>query len=271
MGKHHEEDFDREIEQLGVRVRDGDQRKVRDDVFDEITLLTLYHLIHKKKLTAMGGPLSTGKEANVYLGTRDNCTVAVKIYRIRTADFTAMGKYITGDRRFSRVRKTRKEIVFAWTRKEYSNLTRARDAGLLVPTPLVWDRNILIMEFLGIGDQAYPQLRLVPLNDPAAVYDQIIEDIRVLYQVAHLVHGDLSEYNILMGEKPHLIDMGQSVTPDHPEAIRFLRRDIMNINRFFSQFCDVRDANQTLSAITGIPLENLMPGGKDMNREEENR
>jgi len=67
-----EDRFDREIAELGVRVKDMDQLKVREDVFDEITLLSLYRLVHKGWITAIGGPVSTGKEANIFLanGTR---------------------------------------------------------------------------------------------------------------------------------------------------------------------------------------------------------
>ena len=48
-------DFDREVDRLGIRIKDANQLKVRDDVFDEITLLALYKLVHKKWLSAIGG------------------------------------------------------------------------------------------------------------------------------------------------------------------------------------------------------------------------
>ena len=65
-----ESDFDREVERLGVRIKDMDQLKVRDDVFDEVTLMALYKLVHKGWITAIGGSISTGKEANVFFGER---------------------------------------------------------------------------------------------------------------------------------------------------------------------------------------------------------
>ncbi|MDD3622220.1 MAG: serine protein kinase RIO, partial [Methanofollis sp.] len=126
MGKDRDgRDFDRKLEELGVRIKDEDTRKVRGEVFDEVTLLALYRLVHKKKLSAVGGSLSTGKEANVFLGERDERPVAIKIYRMRTANFKAMADYIIGDPRFVSVRRTRKDIVVTWTRKEFANLKRA--------------------------------------------------------------------------------------------------------------------------------------------------
>ena len=245
------ERFDREIEAMGVRIKDADALKVRDDVFDEVTLVALYKLVHKKLISVIGGPISTGKEANVFYGEHDGRGIAIKIYRIRTANFKAMTDYLAGDRRFASVRGSRKGIVFAWTKKEYSNLARAHDAGIPVPEPLAFDRNILLMEFLGHGEVPYPQLRNAEVADYGVVYRQILGYIERLYQDARLVHADLSEYNILYHEKPYLIDMGQAVTLDHPRAGAFLIRDIRNINRYFSRYCDVQDEQEIARAITG--------------------
>ena len=60
--------------------------------------------------------------------------------------------------------------------------------------------------------------------------------MRLLYQECKLIHADLSEYNLLYyNDAIHVIDVSQSVEHDHPQAINFLRRDICNINDFFSR------------------------------------
>ncbi len=254
--------FDRAIERMGVRIKDMDQLKVRSEVFDEVTLLALYKLVHKKWLSAIGGSISTGKEAIVFLGDREDREIAIKIYRIRTANFNAMSEYIIGDRRFSGIRKTRKEIVFAWTKKEFANLKRAFEAGVPVPEPIVSDRNILLMQFLGKGGKAYPQIRNVEMKDPEAMYTTILSYIELLYSGAGLVHADLSEYNVLCGDRLYLIDMGQSVLRDHPRAFQFLRRDIANINRFFSPRCPVIGEEEVFWRVTGIRVgDSQQPAG----------
>lgn len=250
--------LDRVLHDHGVRIRDADQWKVRDDVFDEVTLLALYKLIHKKMITGVGGSISTGKEANVLYGEKDGDALAIKIYMIRTANFKAMTEYIDGDPRFSNVRRTRKEIIFAWTKKEFSNLSRARDAGVRVPAPYAFDRNILLMEFLGEEGHAYTQLRYAEMDDPPAVYQSVVGDMKLLFSKAKLVHADLSEYNILWdGERHYVIDMGQAVTLDHPRALQFLMRDVRNVNRFFSTFGDIVEDKSLFESIAGDSISRI--------------
>jgi RIO kinase 1 len=250
-GEREERGFDRKIAEFGIRIKDSDQWKVQDDVFDEVTLLALYRLAHRKHLTTFGGPISTGKEGIVFYGEKDGEPLAIKIYMISTANFKAMTEYIDGDPRFSHVRRSRKEIIFAWTRKEFSNLKRARKAGVPVPEPYSFDRNILLMEFLGEGQVPLPQIREVELPDPEGTYREIVGFMELLFMEARLVHGDLSEYNILFSDRPYLIDMGQAVTPDHPRALQFLARDIRNINRFFSDRCEVMGDKEIFQRIAG--------------------
>ena len=85
-----EENFDQRLAEMGIRIKDANNLKVSENVFDEVTLLALYKLVHKKWLTAIGGSISTGKEANVFLGDRGDQAVAIKIYRIQSANFTTM-------------------------------------------------------------------------------------------------------------------------------------------------------------------------------------
>ena len=96
--EQQEEAFDQRLAEMGIRIKDAKNLKVSENVFDEVTLLALYKLVHKKWLTAIGGSISTGKEANVFLGDREDQAVAIKIYRIQSANFTTMSSYITGDR-----------------------------------------------------------------------------------------------------------------------------------------------------------------------------
>jgi RIO kinase 1 len=251
-------ELDKKLGKLGIKItKDEDSRKVTDEVFDEVTLLALYKLVNKNIITGMGGSISTGKEANVFLAGKtgedgSDKNAAVKIYRLRTGNFTTMSEYITGDPRFSNIRKARKDLIFAWTKKEYSNLSRTREAKIPCPEPYVFDRNILVMEFLGRDGIPYPQMRQMLPESPEETYAEAVGLIRDLYRKAKLIHGDLSEYNILTGpDGLILIDMAQAVTPQHPNAYSFLFRDIKNINRFFASKCETSDEHSIFRDIVG--------------------
>ncbi len=233
--------IDTATDNLRVREKDSDSLKVEENVFDIPTLKNLYNLAKKGIIEAMGGSISTGKEANVFHAEGPERELAVKIYRISSSTFKAMDAYIMKDPRFINIRHKKRDIVFAWTRKESQNLIRAKNAGVRVPEPIIAEKNILIMEFMGENEVPFPLLKNVALGKEEArqIYDIIVEYMRLLHTEANLVHADLSEYNILIDPKdlsPVFIDMGQSVTLEHPNAREFLHRDVLNILRYFSRF-----------------------------------
>jgi RIO kinase 1 len=229
--------IDKRIDEYHFKIKDSSDLKAESGVFDTPTLKTLYTLASKGIITALGGVVSTGKEADVFHAIGENGReLAVKIYRITTSDFQKMQDYLIGDPRFSNIRGTKKDIVFAWTKKEERNLERAREAGVRAPEPVKSDRNILVMEFIGHDGVAAPRLKDIRLEDPGRIYEIVAEYMRLLYRKARLVHADLSEYNILLYEDvPIIIDMGQAVMLDHPMSREFLARDIKNIVRYFKK------------------------------------
>jgi len=233
--------LDSATDKARAREKDSERLRVEENVFDVPTLKVLYTLSNKGIIKALGGSISTGKEANVFYAEGDNRELAIKIYRMASSTFKAMDAYIMKDPRFTNIRNNRRDIIFAWTRKEFQNLTRAKSAGIRVPEPLVAEKNILIMEFMGEEKVPYPLLKNTHLENEEAkiVYDKIVEYMRLLNKEANLVHADLSEYNILIDpadKTPVFIDMGQSVTLEHPNAREFLYRDVQNILRFFSRY-----------------------------------
>lgn len=237
--------MDEKVDEFRMRIKDSSQRAVFGDVFDDATLMALYDLGKKGYIDAMGGSVSTGKEANVFHAiSKEYGEIAVKIFMMSTANFNAMKDYILGDPRFIGIRHTRKDIILAWARKEFKNLKRAQEAGVRVPEPYVVKRNILLMEFIGNDGVAMPQLKDVKMtqDDAQRIFNKIVEYMSLLYGKAKLIHADLSEYNILVDMNdmtPVIIDMGQSVTTDHVNAETFLIRDVNNVSRFFKKL-DIR-------------------------------
>jgi len=213
----------------------GDERQTVDEVFDKQTLMTLYDLMTNGVIDSVMFPISTGKEGNVfYAEDEDGEPLALKIFRTSTSTFKRVSKYIEGDPRFKGLTGNRRKMIYAWANKEYRNLQRYYEAEIPVPEPVSFSKNCLVMEFIGDENGPAPQLKDVVLEDPNDTYDEVISFIIDGYKDAHLVHGDMSEYNILMmDDQPILIDCGQAMTADHFNSKELLERDINNINRFF--------------------------------------
>ncbi|UPM42080.1 serine/threonine-protein kinase Rio1 [Halocatena salina] len=225
---------DREFLSFRKRIKDADQFKVEASVFDDATFAAIYKLVQDGYIDAFGGPVSTGKEASVYTARVDSRTVAVKIYRINASDFQQMRAYLDGDPRFSGIGNDKKKVVLSWVKKEFSNLQRAYEAGVRVPEPITTERNVLVMEYAGNDTRAL-RLAEVEIENPQTAYEVVREYTRRLY-AAGLVHGDLSEYNIVIHDSElYVIDLGQAVTIHHPNSREFLKRDCQNVARFFSQ------------------------------------
>ncbi|MDG5777884.1 serine/threonine-protein kinase Rio1 [Haloarculaceae archaeon H-GB2-1] len=226
---------DREFDQFRKRIKDADQFKVEASVFDDATYGALYKLVQDGYIDAFGGPISTGKEANIYTALRDDTEVAVKVYRINASDFKDMRGYLDGDPRFRGIGQDKKKVVTAWVRKEFANLKRARAAGVRAPEPIAVERNVLVMEFLGHDNQRSKRLAEVHVENPETAYEVVREYMRRLYD-AGLVHGDLSEYNIVVhDDQIFFLDLGQAVTVHHPNAEEFLDRDCENVANFFAR------------------------------------
>ena len=241
-----------QVDALRKREKDSATRKTYDEVFDHAALLTIASLITDGVISTLDYPVSTGKEANVFHATTPQGHArALKIYRVATATFRNIAVYIEGDPRFKKVRRATRPTIFAWAQKEYKNLVRMEDAGVRVPRPERVLNNILVMEYVGDESRPAPALREVVLDDPAAVYDDVVANLRGIRK-SELVHADMSEYNLLWWDgRVVVIDVGQAVTLDHPRADEWFRRDIENIARFFRRLrVDVTPA--TLErAVTG--------------------
>ena len=235
------------------RLKGREDLKVYGDVFEPQTLKALYKLANRRVFERFRGEISVGKEANVFLAEdEDGAYLALKIYRLGTADFRNFRIYIEGDPRFAYT-GSRRKMVKLWTSKEYRNLLRLAEAGVRVPALIDVFGNVLAMEFIGTDGTPSRELRFAPSDtDWGDVFDHLIADVRRAYQKADLVHADLSEYNVLLHEgAPVIIDCGQAVLTVHPRAEEFLRRDVHNVRAFFSRRMEVPSEEDLMAYITG--------------------
>lgn len=220
-----------------VRLKRSEEFETIEEVFDKFTLETLYELMRRGIIDEMQGVVKAGKEARIYGGrSPGGREFAIKIYYTVTADFKqGMLKYIQDDYRFKRIDRSRRGIIYVWAQKEFRNLREAYRVGVTVPEPIEVLKNVLVMEFLGENGEPAPLLRNVSLDKPKPIYRKLLDEVKLLYTKAEIIHGDLSEYNIMFWkEKCYIIDISQAVPTNHPMAAELLERDIGNLNRYFA-------------------------------------
>jgi RIO kinase 1 len=232
------------------RIKGSEDRKVESEVFDKQTLLTLTKLISDRIIDQVEFPIATGKESNVFRARQGENLMALKIYCTTTSIFKDLSKYIIGDPRFVGIKK--KNIVFVWARKEYKNLQRLVEADVRVPLPIICRDNVLVMEYIGTKSTPAPMLKDVKLKSPIKMLNKLVKYMKKAYSNANLVHGDFSEYNILIegNEKPVIIDVGQAVVREHPLAEELLVKDATNIVSYFRKLGVSAEVNELVKAIS---------------------
>jgi len=215
--------------------------------------------------------LMSGKEADVYVVQSKGELCCAKVYKdVRTRSFSQMAKYQEGRKgRNSRqaramqksTRYGRKETEEAWKNAEVDALRTLADAGVRVPEVYDYADGILLMEFVADADgNAAPRLNDIRLTGVKAreYHREMIKNIVVML-CSGIIHGDLSEYNVLVDHAGLvIIDLPQAVNAsENNNARSMLERDVANITAYFGRF-----APELLSTDYGREIWKLYAGGK---------
>ncbi|MDH5815528.1 MAG: serine protein kinase RIO [Candidatus Nezhaarchaeota archaeon] len=236
------------------RRKDEDLLKTVEEVFDTFTLEALYKLINKKVIDVLYGVVDTGKESRVYWAkSPEGADLAVKIFLTSTREFKrTILQYIEGDPRFKRIKRGTRPLVYAWALKEFKNLKRAYETGVSVPKPIAVYRNVIVMDFIGENGVPAPLLKDAEVNDYEEMFRKVVENVKILYRKAGIIHADLSEYNIMVWKgAPVFFDFGQAVLTTHPNADFFLERDVRNVVNYFRKKGVRTDVKSVLMEVLG--------------------
>jgi len=207
-------------------------------------------LVEAGLVDAVVRQLMSGKEAMIFVvrcGEDVRCAKVYKEANLRSfrqsVDYTE-GRKVKNSRRARAMEKGsrygRKAKEEAWQSTEVDALYRLAAAGVRVPRPYDFVDGVLLMELVTDGE-GHPAPRL---NDVVLTPEQarefhgtlVREVVRML--CAGVVHGDLSEYNVLLGgEGPVIIDLPQAVdAAGNAHASGMLERDVGNLTRYFGRF-----------------------------------
>jgi RIO kinase 1 len=194
--------------------------------------------------------LMSGKEAMVYVVRCGEDIRCAKVYKEATqrsfrqaVDYTE-GRKVKNSRRARAMAKGarygRQAQEEAWQSAEVDALYRLAAAGVRVPQPYNFADGVLLMELVtGDDGDVAPRLNDVTLTaEESRTYHAILIKQVVRMLCAGIVHGDLSEYNILIGnDGPVVIDLPQAVdAAGNNHAFTILERDVNNLTNYFGRY-----------------------------------
>jgi RIO kinase 1 len=210
----------------------------------------LQPLIEEGLIDTVVRQLMSGKEAMVFVVRLGEDTLCAKVYKEATHRSFRQAVDYTENRKVKNSRQARamakgskfgkQAMEAAWQSAEVDALYRLAAAGVRVPTPYNFAEGVLLMELVTDADgDAAPRLNDVAFSEADALAHHatlLREVVRML--CAGVVHGDLSEFNILLaGDGPVIIDLPQAVdAAGNNHAARMLLRDVANLRAFFGQF-----------------------------------
>jgi RIO kinase 1 len=195
-------------------------------------------------------PLQAGKEAQVYLVNSKGRTCVAKVYKealnrsFKHRSTYTEGRIVQNSRQQRAMSKGSKygkmETEAAWRNAEVDTLYCLHAAGVRVPTPYDFVDGVLIMELISDGHGG-PAPRLVDLrwsaSDAEALLVHLVHETAKML-CAGIVHGDLSDFNILIDpDGPVIIDFPQAIDPaSNTQARKILIRDVRNLQSFLGRF-----------------------------------
>ena len=194
--------------------------------------------------------LMSGKEASVYTVRRGSDIICAKVYKeANQRSFKKAAQYQEGRkvRNSRRARAMEKGSKFgrdqqeeSWQSAEVDALYRLANIGVRVPQPYGCFHGVLLMELItDDANSVAPRLNDVTMsaNEAQRQHDQLMHDVMKML-CAGIVHGDLSEFNVLVDDKgPVIIDLPQAIdAAANNNAKVMLKRDVANITHYYAKY-----------------------------------
>lgn len=236
-----------------VRTKRVGERRFVKLTYIGLDMLALHDLVVRGVIKAVGDKVGVGKESDAYeILTIGGEKAIAKFLRIGRTSF----------RRTKVARDWASDPRYTWfiqskiaAQREFLALKNVKSAGGHVPFPIDYSRHLVLIEYIdGVELTSRPQL-----EDPLLIFKQVIDTVKVAYNVVGIVHGDLSEYNIMVsadGCNAYIIDWPQYVSRDDPRAEELLRRDVAYVSSFFKKIYRIEiNVDTMLSYVKGLVNE----------------
>ncbi len=192
--------------------------------------LAINTLVKAGVISSFGQSLGVGKEADVYdalapTGKR----IAVKFHRLGRISFRQTRR----KRGYIREHSTWLFQSHLAAEKEYEAMKLVYENGVSVPEPISHNRHVIAMGMIEGGELS----KYKDIGKGEKVLREILRNVKKAYMKAHVIHADLSEYNIILQPDGRIliIDWPQAVKTDHANAQDLLERDLKNVLTFFGR------------------------------------
>jgi RIO kinase 2 len=215
--------------------------------------LAINTLVKASVIDSFGQALGVGKEADVYdaLSPSGN-RIAVKFHRLGRTSFRQTRR----KRGYIREHSTWLFQSHLAAEKEFQTMKLVYENGVAVPEPIYQNRHVIAMGMIEGGELA----KYKDVGNAEKVLREILLNVKRAYVNAHVIHADLSEYNIIL--KPEgeilIIDWPQSVRTDHSNAKELLARDLKNVLMFFKRRFNIKLAVEEAFAYVTGEAQSLM-------------
>jgi RIO kinase 1 len=245
----------------------------------------LQALIEEGLIDSVVRQLKSGKEADVFVVRCGDDTCAAKVYKEankrgfrQAVDYTENRKVRNSRQARAMTKRTaygRQQQEAAWQSAEVDALYRLAAAGVRVPQPHNFHDGVLLMELVADGlGAAAPRLNDLSFTEAEAreLHGTLIDEV-VRMLCAGVIHGDLSEFNILLaGDGPVIIDLPQAVdAAGNNHAPRMLLRDVDNLRNFFGQYAPALLATRFGPEIWALYAAGLLVPGMPLTGRDERK
>ena len=209
--------------------------------------LAINTLVKAGVIESFGQTLGVGKEADVYDAlSSDGKRIAVKFHRLGRISFRQTRR----KRGYIREHSTWLFQSHVAAEKEFQAMQLVYKNGVSVPEPISQNRHVIAMGMIeGAELSKYKEI-----PKPEKILKEVLRNVRKAYLKAHVIHADLSEYNIILKPDGHIliIDWPQYIMTNHANAEELLERDLKNILTFFNRKFNLKvAAKEACDYVTG--------------------
>ena len=204
--------------------------------------LAINALVKAGAIVSFGQSLGVGKEADVFDALNaDGKRIAVKFHRLGRISFRQTRR----KRGYTREHSTWLFQSHLAAEREFQAMKLVYENGVSVPEPISQNRHVIAMGMI----EGAQLSKYKDIGKPEKVLNEILRNLRKAYMKAHIIHADISEYNIILKPDGHLliIDWPQAVKTDHANAAELLERDIKNVLTYFRRKFNVKLAGKEAS------------------------